>query len=378
MRTPREVSPEELASMTAAYLRGVPPTALGTKHHMCPRRVCRLLVGAGVRLRTKAEWASKLTAEEEEAVCLEYSAGGRARDIAARLGLHIKTVRNIVMRRGGRIRTVRLPEEISRTRTHRLREDYFSHIDTPEAARILGFIAADGCITANGPGKVLRLRLARRDAGHLECIRIALGYSGEVRSGTSLGNDGRIRYYSDLTVCSTHLCDDLIRHGCGPRKSFTLEPWFGPNSLLRHYYGGLLDGDGEVFPSTGSRWRFGLCGTRSVVQGWLDFVSGHLSHERKVRPHGSIFKAIFHRLSHVQQLARLFYCDLDGATPLSRKAENARVVLSHSHKRRDHSGLDLDGLCSLHSRLGSWRVVAEELTMHPRTLERIVRRLRAD
>ena len=95
---------------------------------------------------------------------------------------------------------------------------------------------ADGCVSMTHAPKVLVVA-AKKDVSQL------LSWHNAIHSSVKLHrrNDGAFQsqHYS------IKMCNDLISHGCVPRKSLKLEfPTTVPKHLLNHFVRGYFDGDG--------------------------------------------------------------------------------------------------------------------------------------
>lgn len=134
---------------------------------------------------------------------------------------------------------------------------YFKNIDSQEKAYWLGFIYADGCIsdTSKKGNKRFQLTLSIKDLAHLEDFKKAINASHlihqyVVKKGKMIGHK-----YATIKITSDDFCNDLILHGCTPRKSNAL---FFPSlekSFINHFIRGYFDGDGSVFISKEKHWR---------------------------------------------------------------------------------------------------------------------------
>lgn len=117
-------------------------------------------------------------------------------------------------------------------------ESYFDCIDTEEKAYLLGLLAADGNVTDTNQ---ISLWVQRDDRPLVDLFATALKLNPyrpkhRKRDGTW-----------GVVVCSATLARALARHGIVPRKSCTLRwPTTVPETMVRHYMRGLLDGDGSV------------------------------------------------------------------------------------------------------------------------------------
>lgn len=161
---------------------------------------------------------------------------------------------------------------------------YFDQIDTPDKAYWLGFIVTDGMVTgfrahaAKAGSLRLVIKLARKDRAHLEILHQALQAKRPIRDTEEWsqppGNPERKkRPASVLDVCSPQIVNALVSHGVTQRKTDTVEPWAGPEHLMRHYWRGVIDGDGTIGTYDGEA-KLGLCGSQSLVEGFLEWAKG--------------------------------------------------------------------------------------------------------
>lgn len=121
-------------------------------------------------------------------------------------------------------------------------EDYFSSIDSHEKAQVLGFIAADGCITESKSGqRVLTIAIHNMDTDYLEYIKRSLKYTGPITKMRAI--------YVRLGITSSRYFEDLIKLGITERKSLTL-PFPNtsqvPDEFIGSYVCGYFEGDGSV------------------------------------------------------------------------------------------------------------------------------------
>lgn len=129
-------------------------------------------------------------------------------------------------------------------------KDYFNEIDTAEKAYWLGFLYADGCITRFYRGERLKsmsleLTLQDEDCEHLVKFNNALESNVPIQHRIIAE-----KYKADrIVINSTKMCRDLIKLGCTPTKSLTLE--FPSNNIvplkfIRDFIRGYFDGDGGI------------------------------------------------------------------------------------------------------------------------------------
>jgi hypothetical protein len=220
---------------------------------------------------------------------------------------------------------------------YRLNETYFDSVDTEAKAYWLGFVTADGCVQvgkigANGwQRNGLYVKLKASDAGHLEKLKAAMSAESPVRlvPQTGLAGPG-----AEIALISAHLTESLIRLGVTPRKSLTVVPWEGPDSLMRHYWRGMFDGDGTIVkhPHRHNKWHIRMLGTEATVEAfrvWAAAISGSVA---KIYPNGNIWSWTAGGLASPQVIVRELY---SGATVfLDRKYERAQQLMAAPVRHR--------------------------------------------
>lgn len=171
-------------------------------------------------------------------------------------------------------------------------EDYFKKIDTAEKAYWLGFLYADGCITRfyrNEKLKSMSLELTLKDEDYEHLIKFnkALESNVPIQHRVISG-----KYKADrIAINSTKMCRDLIKLGCTPTKSLTLEfPSYNivPIEFTKDFIRGYFDGDGgvsytegEYFNSTRNKlynqyhYRCYLCGNEKFLAELKNVLNSH-------------------------------------------------------------------------------------------------------
>ena len=144
-------------------------------------------------------------------------------------------------------------------------QNFFNTIDTEAKAYWLGFLYADGCVQEKSTGQKL-VSLAVKDKEVID------------KFIESLNGDFDTKTYNDVHtvhLTSKIMFNDLINHGCIPRKSLVLKfPTIAKN-LNHHFMRGYFDGDGSVFISypknrnkTTTVYKnigVGICGTQEFL-----------------------------------------------------------------------------------------------------------------
>lgn len=125
---------------------------------------------------------------------------------------------------------------------------YFDKL-TPNAAWILGFTYADGCVQNKLHG--VRYTLARKDEHVLEFIKRELKSDAPI-----IRLDNRVNPYtgeanlsnSILCLSSMILAESVVSYGIKPRKTYNDDPLPDtiPDELMPHFIRGFFDGDGTT------------------------------------------------------------------------------------------------------------------------------------
>ncbi len=198
-----------------------------------------------------------------------YENGWEQGHIANKINRSRTYVRNLLTRNNIRLRPK--GEARSLMKNH----DYFASINSEEKAYWLGFISADGCIGDYDPYGIGQLKLVvtlnDKDFSHLFKLQKALNSSHTLTPvKTNL---------HELSIVSHQLCTDLINLGVTPRKSLTLQACRNlPSELYRHYYRGLVDGDGWLCRTTLHHYPdIGLCGSKDIVTSFNNWIVETLS-----------------------------------------------------------------------------------------------------
>lgn len=296
----------------------------------------------------------------QQIVCL-YLAGWTAKEAGEALGYGETTVVSV-------LKSENVPRRLrgwkKRERRYSLDESFFEQpLTRDDQAYLLGFIAADGCVSPD-KGR-LAINLARSDEGHLLKIAKALSFDGPIRH-----DDDRI---SGLSVYSAKMLHDLGSLGITPRKSLTVRAWDGPDELMPAYWRGVIDGDGCWCVNAQGIWSLGLAGSRFMTSAFAAYVNTHFAATVEPRPLSSIWSVEVCDAKRLQRIAAVLY---SGATIwLDRKRELVNHLLSWEPKHRNwRDTLSADELRMLRVQLGTWRAVADHLG----TCESQVRRLAKD
>lgn len=135
----------------------------------------------------------------------------------------------------------------------------FDRIDTEEKAYWLGFLYADGYLSASAYR--IELSLAIKDLPHLRKFADFLEYPTNIRIDS---------YRCRFVVTNKHLWEVLNGVGCTPKKSLTLKfpntDIFAESSLIPHFIRGYFDGDGYIGITRSDRLQCSILGTREFIE----------------------------------------------------------------------------------------------------------------
>jgi len=253
---------------------------------------------------------------------------------------------------------------MARPRTHFFDERFFRVIDTEARAYWLGMLAADGCVERGN--HCISLALKDEDGEHVASFLRCVGSPQPPRRKVKHGVDGREFVSWSAALYSKAMFEDLAQYNIVPAKSLIAKPVDDsliPAGLRRHYWRGVVDGDGTLSRRNDHGWSVSLCGTLAMCEGFRSFANdngarGGCIVRSKNHPH-PFYSASFRGSACPFDVANLLY---SGATvALPRKAERARLLLSGERKCRWRSWPTRTELDAMMERLGAWPKVAAEL-----------------
>lgn len=154
--------------------------------------------------------------------------------------------------------------------------DYFSKIDSPSKAYVLGYIAADGYIVRNFRGsntKILGIQLNVCDIDFLYFLKGQIGCQNPVKI---LRNGKMARF----TIANKKIIKDLETLGIVERKTFLLKdiPKNIPTKYQKYFIFGYFDGDGSFvkYKTRGKKDKnifYNSCGGTISIRGTKDLLS---------------------------------------------------------------------------------------------------------
>jgi DNA invertase Pin-like site-specific DNA recombinase len=207
-----------------------------------------------------------------------------------------------------------------------------------DTAYWIGFLFADGSVIQQQKGAPLvQLRLSEIDRGQLENFRQFLDSTHAI-STSPPGNFGGYRSRASVryVVSSRRLGQRLLELG---RYEGPIAPELVTS---RHFWRGVVDGDGSIYTLKTGYYGIGLVGSQRLLDAFLGFLrERNLSGRMTVSPHKSI-----HGVSTAGHLAELIIDELyrNAATALARKAAAAGPIIESVRARRIQAANDADEL----------------------------------
>lgn len=200
---------------------------------------------------------------------------------------------------------------------------------TEESAYWIGFWMADGSIS--NKSSHCSIELQTKDTGHLFRFQYFLESNCPIKYTSR--PDGRSTCL--FSFSSKKIKDDMIKNNVIPNKSKLAKV---PLTLClnRHFWRGMIDGDGSIGCYTinkgkpneiKDRWNIILCGTESICNGFLNFAKQNFKTKAKSKKskRKNVWKIVFqHKMA--SKLIEILYSHSN--ISLHRKLEIAKVCIN--------------------------------------------------
>lgn len=219
----------------------------------------------------------RLTKEQIAKVCEIYKQGISCPKIAKEFNVSSVAIQGLLKRRN-------VPR---RTQSQAQRKLFFDEnafdVITEESAYWIGFLMADGNVShKHGSSPEISLTLCSKDKEHL------LKFRSFLKSEHSLINVSKTNAIR-FSIKSNTLANSLNIHNVVPCKSFAA---CASDVLMlnRHFWRGIIDGDGHLAISNKKKIILQLVGGKNVMEQFNQFVRIHVPNcQSSVRPHKSIY-----------------------------------------------------------------------------------------
>lgn len=289
----RHYSDELKEKISNMHENGMSPAQIGRELDISEKAISAFLCRRGIHSSNRIE--DRMESELVEKIISEYQSGKPAREIL-QLVPNIKcenTIINILRNHGVEIRKGGKYSPISN-------ENIFEKLTTPEAAYMVGFAMADGCVLnikrpSPATGKVyqrssvLVYAISSKDAYLLEKFKSAFGVDKKI----VFSKDNTI---ASLSITSNKITNDIAQYNVVPRKTWTLRmPSNVPLEMMPHLIRGLFDGDGCIYKKMVTFY-----GNREMMQDTQNFLVSQIGiSKNKISEHISHSPNYPDRKSHV-------------------------------------------------------------------------------
>lgn len=232
-------SKEEVGKFISLYKSGKNASEIGRELGYSYKTVLNYLEKEGIR-KTR----SNVTSKEVVEINTLYQSGLSSYAIADKLGISKTTA----------LYHIEEPRPYGPIPT-KVNSDFFEVIDNQEKAYWLGLMYADGNVSSSDNSITLNLT----DRGLVEGFKQALESEHNIYARERNKENPKWKDAYTLTIFNAKLREDLIKHGCIPNKTNSVQlPTLEPE-LYRHFIRGVFDGDGSVWGKQG-RGYFSITG----------------------------------------------------------------------------------------------------------------------
>lgn len=186
------------------------------------------------------------------------------------------------------------------TRKYRVKDDYFSIIDTEGKAYFLGFLMADGYVNETHNQVILTLKT--------DDIEILEKFKNELETDYKIAKfkDN----YSRIIITSRQLVEDLANLGVVQAKTNVLKMPNIPAYLQHHLARGYFDGDGSIwYDKHSNAYRFQVLGTKNVLIHIAEYLNLPCNKLRQACSNPNIFRLNYAGNKKLSYIASVMYAD---------------------------------------------------------------------
>jgi len=249
---------DKVNTIIELYKSGLSARNIQAKTGISSSQVMRLLKKNGVEIRSL-----RTGSEREVKIVEKYLSGQSSEQIGKDFNLNGTTICRILKRSNVEIRKA---EE--NKRKYSIRSRYFSKIDSEEKSYLLGFLFADGNVSSTQGHTCI--------AVHEKDREIVENFGNAIYINKDYCVSRFREKYISVSVYSKEMKEDLVKHGCTPRKSFNLRLPNIDKTLMPHFLRGVFDGDGCFYHSEKHKSTISLIGSKAFLEDIRDFLFNEL------------------------------------------------------------------------------------------------------
>lgn len=202
---------------------------------------------------------------------------------------------------------------------------FFDVIDSEKKAYWLGFLTADGYVNNNTE---ISLCLAEVDKAHIESFKEDLKSDHIISKKKTKLNEKEFISYR-ISFKDKHMNEVLKSYGLTNNKSYDAYiPNCIPNNLMKHYFRGLIDGDGSIMNRSGAKHLFDISfcsGSNKMIEQFVSIIEKNLDVKMKIRKSRGLVEARLFNQVEIKLLLKWLYGE--STIHLPRKYDKIYAVL---------------------------------------------------
>lgn len=262
----KQLTEKQRKEIVEKYLDGQPSTKLSLEYNVSPNTILYTVKRSGNNTRTIKEASNKILSPSQiEQVVQDYYSGMSITQLSLKYKCAKFPIFNYLKNNKVKMRPA------GGIRKYEVDHNYFSSIDTEEKAYFLGFLYADGNVSKDL--NVVEMSLQEPDKDVLQKLNDFIQPQRPLsfrKARTTFKNRPHYKYKNQfrMFIRSRKICQDLVKLGCVPQKTFILKfPNLENKELIAHFIRGYIDGDGSI-----SKNSVGLTSSTQFVEDFSHFI----------------------------------------------------------------------------------------------------------
>jgi hypothetical protein len=188
----------------------------------------------------------------------------------------------------------------------------FSDMSDEKSLYFYGLLLADGCLSKNKSGKYnhIAIALKEEDKYMLQYLLDYLGSDNSIRDVSYFDKRTNKTYHSNsISFNDTEIVSRLVSYGFSPRKSLKEVVPPSPIKDSRHFWRGMIDGDGCLYKK-GKSLKISLVGSKEINTAFNDFVESNVKiiTKREVKHRNNLFYIVYTG-DDARRVSKLLYED---------------------------------------------------------------------